>query len=110
MIFKTAGPLGAGTSMVLSILMGALYDEWQEPLSGYSLLAHVLSVSAEACGGAGGWLMSYCVGREILLHFASEKMALLKKETEKFQGSKFRYMMFIRVSPLFPNWFVNYST
>merc|ERR1712217_59170 len=29
---------------------------------------------------------------------------------DKFKGSQFRYMLFLRVSPLFPNWFVNYST
>merc|ERR1712190_238083 len=34
----------------------------------------------------------------------------LQREMDKFQGSLFRYMLFLRVSPLFPNWFVNYST
>eukprot|EP00930_Biecheleria_cincta_P062627 TRINITY_DN48084_c0_g1_i1.p1 TRINITY_DN48084_c0_g1~~TRINITY_DN48084_c0_g1_i1.p1 ORF type:complete len:305 (+),score=57.12 TRINITY_DN48084_c0_g1_i1:49-915(+) len=109
-IFKIFGPFGAGTSMVLSVLIGALYEEWAEPFSRYSLLAHALGVSGEICGGAGGWIMSYCIGREILLHFAAEKMATLQKEMDKFQGSLFRYMLFLRVSPLFPNWFVNYST
>lgn len=109
-VFKVFGPFGAGTSMVLSVLIGALYDEWQEPNSGYSLLAHLLGTSGEIFGGAGAYLMSYAIGREILLHFAGDKMALLKNEMDKFQGSMFRYMLFIRVSPLFPNWFVNYST
>jgi len=109
-IFKIFGPFGAGTSMVLSVLIGALYDEWAEPNTHYSLLAHFLGVSGEVCGGAGGWIMSYCIGREILLHFAAEKMATLQKEMEKFKDSMFRYMLFLRVSPLFPNWFVNYST
>lgn len=109
-IFKIFGPFGAGTSMVLSVLIGALYDEWTEPNTGYSLLAHLLGVSGEVCGGAGGWIMSYAIGREILLHFAAEKMATLKTEMDKFQGSLFRYMLFLRISPLFPNWFVNYST
>lgn len=108
--FKIFGPFGAGTSMVLSVLIGALYNEWSEPNSGYSLLAHLIGVSGELFGGSGGWLMSYCIGREILLHFASEKMAKLKQEMDKFQGSLFRYMLFLRISPLFPNWFVNYST
>eukprot|EP00928_Gymnodinium_smaydae_P041528 TRINITY_DN28095_c0_g1_i1.p1 TRINITY_DN28095_c0_g1~~TRINITY_DN28095_c0_g1_i1.p1 ORF type:complete len:314 (+),score=74.02 TRINITY_DN28095_c0_g1_i1:87-944(+) len=109
-VFKVFGPFGAGTSMVLSILIGALYDEWQEPNSQYSMLAHLLGVSAEVMGGAGGWIMSYGIGREILLHFARDKMTALQKEMDKFQGSLFRYMLFLRVSPLFPNWFVNYST
>mmetsp|Transcript_23773 Transcript_23773/g.68482 ORF Transcript_23773/g.68482 Transcript_23773/m.68482 type:complete len:285 (-) Transcript_23773:43-897(-) len=109
-IFKVFGPFGAGTSMVLSVLIGALYDEWAEPNTGYSLFAHLLGVSGEVCGGAGGWIMSYAIGREILLHFATEKMARLKKEMDNFKGSLFRYMLFIRISPLFPNWFVNYST
>merc|ERR1711971_1134088 len=81
-----------------------------EPRTQYSLLAHAMGVSGEVCGGAGGWIMSYCIGREILLHYAAEKMALLKKEMEKYEGSMFRYMLFLRISPLFPNWFVNYST
>lgn len=108
--FKVFGPFGAGTSMVLSVLIGALYDEYAEPNTGYSLLAHFLGVSGEVCGGAGGWIMSYCIGREILLHFAADKMKRLKDEMDKFQGSLFRYMLFLRISPLFPNWFVNYST
>lgn len=109
-VFKIFGPFGAGTSMVLSVLIGALYDEWAEPFAQYSLLAHLLGVSGEVCGGVGGWLMSYAIGREILLHFAAEKMARLKQEMDKFDGSLFRYMLFLRISPLFPNWFVNYST
>jgi len=109
-IFKVFGPFGAGTSMVLSVLIGALYDEWAEPNTGYSFFAHLLGVSGEVCGGAGGWIMSYAIGREILLHFAAEKMARLKSEMDRFEGSLFRYMLFIRISPLFPNWFVNYST
>ena len=51
-----------------------------------------------------------CVGPEILLQFAKERMATLQKEMDKFQGSMFRYMLFLRVSPLFPKWFVNYAT
>lgn len=109
-IFKVFGPFGAGTSMVLSVLIGALYTEWSEPVMQYSLLAHLLGVSGEVFGGAGGWIMSYAIGREILLHFAAEKMAKLKQEMDKFEGSMFRYMLFLRISPLFPNWFVNYST
>jgi hypothetical protein len=109
-VFKIFGPFGAGTSMVLSILIGALYDEWPEPNTKYSLLAHLLGVTGEVCGGAGGWIMSYAIGREILLHFASEKMQILKKEMDKYEGSMFRYMLFLRVSPLFPKWFVNYAT
>lgn len=112
-IFKVFGPFGAGTSMVLSILIGALYDEWTEPYLQYSLFAHLLGVSGEALGGAGGWIMSYLIGREILLHFAKEKMDKLKEEMDKMKAagsSLFRYMMFLRISPLFPNWFVNYAT
>ena len=70
-------------------------------------LPHFLGVSGEICGGASGWIMS-CVGPEILLQFAKERMATLQKEMDKFQGSMFRYML--RVSPLFPKWFVNYAT
>lgn len=109
-LFKVFGPLGAGTSMVLSILTGALYTEWAEPYTGYSLLAHCIGVSGEVCGGSGGFIMSSCVGREILLHFAPVKMKTLKGEMDKFRAKGlFRYMMFLRITPLFPNWFVNYS-
>jgi len=109
-LFKIFGPFGAGTSMVLSVLIGALFHEWAEPLVGYSLLAHLLGVTGEVCGGCGAFLMSRVIGREILLHFAAEKMQSLKMEMGKFEGSLFRYMLFLRVSPLFPNWFVNYAT
>merc|ERR1719436_1985446 len=44
------------------------------------------------------------------MYFAKEKMDRLASEMDKFKGSQFRYMLFLRISPLFPNWFVNYST
>jgi len=109
-VFDFLGPLGPGSSLVLSVLMGALYDEWTEPSMRYSLMAHLLGVSGELCGGVGGWMMSYAIGREILLHCAPGKMTTLQTKMQMFQGSMFRYMLFLRVSPLFPNWFVNYST
>lgn len=109
-VFKFIGPLGAGSSLVLSILLGALYDEWSEPNTQYSFLAHFLAISAELVGGACGFLMSYVIGTEILQHFLPEKMEALRKKASKFQNAKFRYMLFLRVSPIFPNWFVNYST
>jgi hypothetical protein len=112
-VFKVFGPFGAGTSMVLSILIGALYDEWTNPYLQYSLFAHLLGVSGEVIGGAGGWIMSYAIGREILNYFVPEKMDTLNKEMDnmKAKGSSlFRWMMFLRISPLFPNWFVNYAT
>lgn len=108
--FKVFGPLGAGTSMALSILIGALYHEFAEPIMSYSLMAHFLGVSAEVFGGWGGFLLSRCVGREILLRFAPDRMRLVQDKMDKFKGSLFRYMLFIRVSPLVPNWFVNYSS
>merc|ERR1719219_1411102 len=37
-------------------------------------------------------------------------MRTLQAQMDNFRGSMFRYMLFLRVSPLFPNWFVNYST
>lgn len=149
--------------MVISILIGALYDEWTVNIGGmpYSLLAHLLGVSGEVCGGIGGFLVSYAVGREILGAFAAEKMAMLQQKMAEFDGSLFRcvaaractrggarrgaaaghpaaqrdvrpraplstcdarprrgrlprragrYMLFLRVSPMLPNWFVNYGT
>ncbi|KAJ1634090.1 hypothetical protein T492DRAFT_865750, partial [Pavlovales sp. CCMP2436] len=91
-LFKVFGPLGAGTSMVLSILIGALYDEWSVDIGGlrYSLLAHMLGVSGEVCGGVGGYFMSYLVGREILFAFAAEKMATLHAKMGEYEGSLFR--------------------
>lgn len=134
--------------MVISILIGALYDEWTIALGGlrYSLLAHLLGVSGEVCGGVGGYAMSFLVGREILLKFAAEKMGTLQTKMREYEGSLFRcarppsarraavgascvlrvfsrvprtlgrvlvprrYMLFLRVSPMLPNWFVNYGT
>lgn len=111
--FKVFGPFGAGTSMVLSILIGALYDEWTDQYLHYSFFAHLLGVTGEVIGGAGGWIMSYAVGREILLRFAKEKMDKLAEQMRDMEArgsSLFRYMLFLRISPLFPNWFVNYAT
>lgn len=110
-LFKVFGPLGAGTSMVISILI-ALYDEWTVSAGSfrYSLLAHLLGVSGEVCGGIGGYAMSFLVGREILLAFAADKMAQMRDKMREYEGSLFRYMLFLRISPMLPNWFVNYGT
>ncbi|XP_046394699.1 transmembrane protein 41B-like isoform X2 [Ischnura elegans] len=87
-------------SISLSILSGFLF-----PFP----LALVLVCFCSATGATFCYLLSLLVGRPIVWKYFPEKIQQWADTVDKHRGNILNYMIFLRVTPFLPNWFINIS-
>uniref|UniRef100_A0A8D2P0M5 Transmembrane protein 41A n=1 Tax=Zosterops lateralis melanops TaxID=1220523 RepID=A0A8D2P0M5_ZOSLA len=95
--------LGAGPHCMLSpqnVLAGALFGPWM----GLVLCSVLTSVGATLC-----YLLSAAFGKQLIVHFFPEKVALLQGKVEENRSCLFFFLLFLRLFPMTPNWFLNLS-
>ncbi|XP_037936406.1 transmembrane protein 41 homolog [Teleopsis dalmanni] len=88
-------------SLFLSILLGFLY---QFPIA-LLLICFCSSLGATLC-----YCLSNLVGRRLIRHFWPKKTSEWSKHVEKHRDSLFNYMLFLRMTPILPNWFINLAS
>ncbi|CAF3188416.1 unnamed protein product [Rotaria socialis] len=85
-------------SIFLSILAGFLYPF---PLALF-LVCLCSSLGASFC-----YLLSQLFGRHILLKCFHDKITLWQKTVQANAGSLLWFIIFLRITPILPNWFIN---
>ncbi|KAL9878950.1 transmembrane protein stas [Glossina fuscipes fuscipes] len=85
-------------SLFLSILLGFLY---RFPIALF-LICFCSALGATLC-----YCLSNLVGRRLIRHFWPKKISEWSKHVEKHRDSLFNYMLFLRMTPILPNWFIN---
>ncbi|CAF3126372.1 unnamed protein product [Rotaria sp. Silwood2] len=85
-------------SIFLSILAGFLYPF---PLALF-LVCLCSSLGASFC-----YLLSQLFGRHILLKYFHDKITLWQKRVQAHTGSLIWFIIFLRITPILPNWFIN---
>jgi uncharacterized membrane protein YdjX (TVP38/TMEM64 family) len=93
--FGIPGPL------LLSILAGPLFGVWRGGL----LVSVLATAGASLCYG-----LSYFLGRGLVRRCYAAPLARLRQKIHKHRHNLFFYMLFLRISPLLPNWFINISS
>ncbi|XP_076765399.1 transmembrane protein stas [Xylocopa sonorina] len=88
-------------SIFLSILSGFLF-----PLP----LALLLVCSCSAVGASLCYFLSSILGHRILFKYFPEKARKWTLTVKKHKDNLFNYMLFLRVTPLLPNWFINLAS
>jgi len=88
-------------SIFLSFLSGALFGL---PL-GVFLVSVLSTIGATNC-----YALSYFIGRNLIRKFFPERLESFGREIEKHRSHLLNYMLFLRLTPLLPNWFVNISS
>jgi len=63
-----------------------------------------------ACGASGAYFVSFMFGRPFLEYYFPEKSKLFGDQVDKHRRNLFNYFLFLRFSPLLPNWFVNIAS
>lgn len=53
------------------------------------------------------FLLSQLLGRKLVLHFFPERAAKWSKQVNHHRENLFNYIVFLRVTPFLPNWFIN---
>ncbi len=85
-------------SIFLSILAGFLYPF---PLALF-LVCLCSSLGASFC-----YLLSQLFGRHILLKYFHDRITLWQKRVQAHADSLFWFIIFLRITPILPNWFIN---
>lgn len=88
-------------SIFLSILSGYLF-----PFP----LALVLVCACSAIGASFCYLLSYLVLRPLLHKYFAKRIAAWAAEVARHQEHLFNYILFLRITPFLPNWFINLAS
>jgi len=93
--FAIPGPI------VLSILSGALYP---------FIFAQVIVGFCATTGATLCYLLSSVLGRSLASRLIPSMIKNFDKKVKSNKENLFYYMLFLRITPLLPNWFVNVSS
>lgn len=85
-------------SLFLSILSGFLYNF---PVA-LTLVCFCSALGATLC-----YLLSQLVGRRLVKHYFPEKAHVWAVQVDKHREDLLSYMLFLRMTPFLPNWFIN---
>lgn len=88
-------------SVFLSIIAGALFPFY---------FAIVLVSLCAAIGASNAFLLSSQFGRRLMQKYFPERVREWQKTVERHRSHLFFYIMFLRLTPLVPNWFVNVAS
>ncbi|XP_017871380.1 PREDICTED: transmembrane protein 41 homolog isoform X2 [Drosophila arizonae] len=88
-------------SLFLSILLGFLY---KFPIALF-LICFCSALGATLC-----YTLSNLVGRRLIRHFWPKKTSEWSRHVEEYRDSLFNYMLFLRMTPILPNWFINLAS
>jgi uncharacterized membrane protein YdjX (TVP38/TMEM64 family) len=86
---------------VLGIIGGALFG----PVKGFIVANMCASIGAVTC-----YYLSSVIGKSIILKYFPGLLKKFNKFMNDHEDNLLWYMLFLRVTPLLPNWFVNYAS
>jgi len=85
-------------SIFLSIISGFLF---------HFSIALTAVCFCSATGASFCYLLSYLVGRRLVRHYLPERAAQWSSKVEAHRGNLLSYIVFLRITPFLPNWFIN---
>lgn len=85
-------------SLFLSILSGFLFKFHT---------ALILVCSCSAIGASLCYLLSQLVGRRLVRHYFPERAQQWSEQVDKHRNELLSYILFLRMTPFLPNWFIN---
>ena len=86
---------------IIAILMAALFGPWYGGL---------MSLSCSLLGSSICYFLFLIVGRPVLTRFFSAGLSSFKAKLDSNRENIFFYFLFLRVTPILPNWFINVSS
>ncbi|KAB7496836.1 Transmembrane protein 41B, partial [Armadillidium nasatum] len=88
-------------SIFLSILSGFLF-RWE--------VALFLICVCSATGATFCYLLFYLVGRPLVTKYFPTRIKLWQEKIDKHKDNLLFYVIFLRITPFLPNWFINISS
>ncbi|XP_068101172.1 transmembrane protein 41A isoform X2 [Hyperolius riggenbachi] len=88
-------------SSFLNLLGGALFGPWM----GLFLCCTLTSLGATFC-----YLLSRAFGKHLVVRYFPGKVSMLQRKVEENRSGLFFFLLFLRLFPMTPNWFLNLSS
>lgn len=88
-------------TLSLSLLAGALYGS----LRGWLVVSLISTLGSSSC-----YLMSRLLGRPLVAAWWPEKLEFFAAEVQKRRSKLFNYIIFLRLTPILPNTFINVAS
>lgn len=85
-------------SLFLSILSGFLFKFH---------IALTLVCMCSAIGASLCYLLSQLVGRRLVKHYFPDRARQWSEQVDKHRNELLSYILFLRMTPFLPNWFIN---
>jgi len=85
-------------SVFLNLLAGALYG----PIIGFALASILTAIGATNC-----YLLSRTFGKSYVLRRFPDRVESFHRKIEENRDSLFFFLLFLRIFPMSPNWFMN---
>jgi uncharacterized membrane protein YdjX (TVP38/TMEM64 family) len=86
---------------IIAVLMAALFG----PLEGGAMSMTCSLVGSSIC-----YFLFMILGRPVLKRFFAKGLASFKAKLDANRSNIFYYFLFLRVTPILPNWFINISS
>lgn len=88
-------------SIFLSILSGFLYP--------FPLAISIVCICS-ALGASFCYFLSFLVARKLIFKYFEERVTSWQQKVEKQKGNMLFYIIFLRITPFVPNWFMNLTS
>ncbi|MCL4130938.1 UNVERIFIED_CONTAM: hypothetical protein GTU68_045828 [Idotea baltica] len=88
-------------SIFLSILSGFLF-RWE--------VALVVICFCSATGASLCYLLSFVAGRPLVTRYLPDRIRSWQQKVEKHRDNFLFYVIFLRITPFLPNWFINIAS
>ncbi|XP_033103864.1 transmembrane protein 41A-like [Anneissia japonica] len=88
-------------SVFMNILGGSLFGLWVA----FPLCCLLTAIGATFC-----YLLSLSFGRTVIMQYFSDKILAMEKKVQENLQSLFFFLLFLRLFPMSPNWFLNVSS
>lgn len=98
-IYKQA--LAIPGSFFLNVLAGAIFGV----IRGFSLVCVLTGIGASCC-----YLLSKYFGKKYVFRYFPQRIAALQATIEENKRQLFFYLLFARLFPMTPNWFINIAS
>jgi len=82
-------------------------------ISGYLFafpIALLLVCTCSAAGAAVCYFLSYMIGRKLVIKYFPERVMQWQMQVAKHRDNLLSYVIFLRVTPFLPNWFMNIAS
>lgn len=88
-------------SFFMNLLGGALFGIWWS----FPLACFLTATGATFC-----FLLSQFFGKSYIIHYFPEKVAFMQQKVQDNMDSLFFFLLFLRLFPMSPNWFLNMAS